>query len=81
VVEANHIAPKKLVININQSDNSERDLSQLQQILGVLRRHPGKDNVQLVIRKGEEITRLDVPDLTVDYSAGLMHELSPVLGM
>jgi DNA polymerase III alpha subunit len=80
-VEGNHVPPKKLVINIKQSDNSEKDLSQLQQILGVLRRYPGKDNVQLVIRKGEEITRLDVPDLTVDYSAGLMHELSPVLGM
>ncbi|MCX6002498.1 MAG: OB-fold nucleic acid binding domain-containing protein, partial [Chloroflexi bacterium] len=77
----NQAAPRKLVITIKQSDNSEKDLSQLQQILDVLRRHPGKDYVQLVIRKDEEITRLDVPDLTVDYSAGLMHELSPVLGM
>jgi len=81
VTESNHATPRKLVINIKQSDNSERDLSQLQQILGVLRRHPGRDNVQLVIRKGEEVTRMDVPDLKVDYSAGLMHELSPVLGI
>jgi DNA polymerase III alpha subunit len=79
--DSNPAPPKKLVINIKQSDDSEKDLSQLQQILSVLRRHPGQDNVQLVIRKGGEITRLDVPDLTVDYSAGLMHELSPVLGM
>ncbi|MCX5997040.1 MAG: DNA polymerase III subunit alpha [Chloroflexi bacterium] len=79
--DSNQAAPRKLVITIKQSDNSEKDLSQLQQILDVLRRHPGKDYVQLVIRKDEEITRLDVPDLTVDYSAGLMHELSPVLGM
>ena len=81
VADTNYTAPRKLVINIKQSENSERDLSQLQQILGVLRRHPGKDNVQLVIRRGEEVTRMDVPDLMVDYSAGLMHELSPVLGI
>jgi hypothetical protein len=81
VADSNQAVPRKLVINIKQSDNSERDLLQLQQILGVLRRHPGRDNVQLVIRKGEEVTRMDVPDLTVDYSPGLMHELSPVLGI
>ncbi len=77
----NHISPKKLTINIKQSDNSEKDLAQLQQIFGVLRKHPGNDHFQLAIHKGETVTRLDIPDLAIDYSVNLMNELKPILGM
>jgi len=45
--------------------------------MGVLRRHPGNDSVQLAIRKGEEITRMEVPDIKVDYSDELLGELTP----
>jgi DNA polymerase-3 subunit alpha len=72
--------PRKLTINIRQSDDSERDVSNLQQILAILRRYPGDDTVQLAINKAGVITRLDIPDLKVDYSAALIRELNPVLG-
>lgn len=81
VNNGNHISQKKLTINIKQSDNSEKDLDQLQQILGVLRKYPGNDHFQLAIHKGETVTRLDIPDLAIDYSANLMNELKPILGM
>jgi DNA polymerase III alpha subunit len=71
--------PRTLIINIRQSDDSQKDLEHLQKVLGVLRRHPGIDSVQLAIRRGEEITRMEVPDIKVDYSDELLSELTPQL--
>lgn len=68
--------PKKLVINISQSDNSDRDLEHLKLIMEVLRRYPGIDSVQLAIRKDDNITRLDVPDIKVAYCNDLIKELA-----
>ena len=73
----NHVKPRTLIINIRQSDDSQKDLEHLQKVMGVLRRHPGNDSVQLAIRKGEEITRMEVPDIKVDYSDELLGELTP----
>jgi len=75
----NYVKPRTLIINIRQSDDSQKDLEHLQKLLGVLRRHPGIDSVQLAIRRGEEITRMEVPDIKVDYSDELMSELTPQL--
>jgi len=71
----NHVAPKTLIINIRQSEDSGKDLEYLQKVLEVLRRYPGNDSVQLAIRRGDEITRLEVPDIKIDYSDNLMAEL------
>jgi len=73
----NHVKPRTLIINIRQSDDSQKDLEHLQKVMGVLRRHPGNDSVQLAIRKGEEITRMEVPDIKVDYSDELLGDLTP----
>jgi len=73
----NHVNPRKLVVNIKQSDDSQKDLEHLQKVLDVLRRHPGNDSVQLAIRRDDEITRMEVPDIKVDYSDELMRDLTP----
>ena len=73
----NHVKPRKLVVNIRQSDDSQKDLEHLQKVLDVLRRYPGNDSVQLAIRRGDEITRMEVPDIKVDYSEELMRDLIP----
>jgi hypothetical protein len=64
---------------INQGDDPEKELTQLHQIFDVLNRHPGKDSVQFVIYHRERVTRLDLPNITVDYSNGLMSELDSLL--
>ncbi len=80
-VESNnhYVAPKKLVINLNQSNDTEQDRVYLQHILEVLKRYPGKDSVQLAIRDRGKITRLDIPDIKIDYCNELMKELNPIL--
>jgi DNA polymerase-3 subunit alpha len=73
----NHVKPRTLIINIRQSEDSQKDLEHLQKVMGVLRRYPGNDSVQLAIRRGDEITRMEVPDIKVDYSEELLRELTP----
>ena len=72
-------APKKLVINLNQSSDTEQDRAYLQRIMEVLKRYPGRDSVQLAISDGDKVTRLDVPDIKIDYCNDLMKELDPIL--
>jgi len=75
----NHRKPRTLIINIRQSDDSQKDLDYLQKVMGVLHRYPGNDSVQLAIRRGDEITRMEVPDVKVDYCEELQNELPPQL--
>jgi DNA polymerase III alpha subunit len=72
--------PKKLVINISQSDDSERDLDYFKKIMNVLRRYPGNDTVQLAIRKNDKVTRMDIPDIKVQYCNELVSEIAMIQG-
>jgi len=74
-VKNNHAQSRTLIINIRQSEDPQKDLEYLQKVLEVLRRYPGGDNVQLAISRGDEITRLEVPDIKIDYSDDLIVEL------
>jgi DNA polymerase III alpha subunit len=76
----NHVKPRTLIINIRQSEDSQKDLEHLQKVLDILRRHPGDVSVQLAIRRGDNITRMEVPDIKVDNSDELLRELSPQTG-
>ncbi|MBN1691696.1 MAG: DNA polymerase III subunit alpha [Dehalococcoidia bacterium] len=71
----NHAKPRTLIINIRQSDDAQKDLESLQKLIAVLRRYPGNDSVQLAIRRGDEITRLEVPDIKVNCCEELQNEL------
>ncbi len=73
-------SPRKLVINITQSNDSEKDLEHLRQIMDTLRRYPGRDTVQLAIYKDDKMTRLDIPDIRVEYCNDLVSELAMLQG-
>jgi len=74
-------APKKLVINITQSDDSDRDLEYLKQIMNILHKYPGSDSVMLAIRKNDKVTRMDVPDIKVEYCNDLVSDLDLIQGL
>jgi DNA polymerase-3 subunit alpha len=77
----NHVAaPKSLVINISQSNDSDRDLEYLKHIMNILRRYPGNSSVQLAIRKDDKVTKLDIPDIKVEYCNDLVKELALLQG-
>lgn len=68
--------PKTLVINISQSEDSNKDLEYLKKIVDVLKRYPGKDTVQLAIRQDDKVTHMDIPDIKVEYCNDLVRELA-----
>ncbi len=68
--------PKKLTINMKQSEDTAKDVAYLQRVMEILRRYPGKDSVQLAIHKDDKITRMDMPDVKIDYCNDLIKELS-----
>jgi len=75
--KGNYVAPpKKLTVNIKQSDDDGKDVAYLQRVLEILRKYPGKDSVQLAIHKNEKVTRMDMPELRIDYCNDLIKELS-----
>ncbi|MBN1375215.1 MAG: DNA polymerase III subunit alpha [Dehalococcoidia bacterium] len=68
--------PRKLTVNIKQSDNNEKDLADFQRVMEILRKYPGRDSVQLSIHKNDKITRMELPDLKIEYCNDLIKELS-----
>ncbi len=70
---------RKLIININQTDKTEDDISQLCNIKEVLSRYPGKDKVQITIITPEETFKLKMP-LTTNYCTELAQEITRILG-
>lgn len=75
--KSNHVPlAKNLTIDIHQSNNSDKDLFQLQQIIEILKRYPGNDNVQLIIHNERQTIKMEIPDLKIDYSNGLVKELN-----
>jgi len=68
--------PRKLTINMKQSEDTAKDVAYLQRVMEILRRYPGKDSVQLSIQKDNKITRMDMPDVKIDYCNELIKELS-----
>jgi DNA polymerase III subunit alpha len=70
--------PRKLKISIEQTEDADRDRTNLQKILEILHRYPGRDAVQLSIRKNDKVTYMDLPDVHVDCSNDLIKELSQI---
>lgn len=72
----NHVAPtRKLAVNIRQSEDTDKDIANLQKVIEILRKYPGKDSVELFVQKNKTITRLDLPDVKIDYCNDLIKEL------
>jgi len=71
---------RRLTINIKQTEEIEKDVERLRQVIDILKNYPGQDTVSLVINTEEEMTNLEIPKLTIDYCPELASELSNILG-
>jgi DNA polymerase-3 subunit alpha len=71
---------RHLTINIKQTEEIEKDVERLRQVVDILKNYPGEDTVSLVITTEEEMTNLEIPRVTIDYCPELASELSNILG-
>ncbi len=71
---------RHLIINLNQTGNAEEDIECLRKVISILQSYPGQDRVSLAIIVEDEITNLDMPEITVNYCPELASELSSILG-
>jgi len=69
-----------LIINLNQTENAEKDVNLLHKIIGILQNYPGQDRVSLCVTTEGETTNLEMPEITVDYCPELAGKLSNILG-
>jgi DNA polymerase-3 subunit alpha len=72
-------APRKIVINITQSNRTEEDVTRLNQVMDVLARYPGQDTVLLSIVTPEEAVNMKMPN-TINYCPELDKEIDNILG-
>jgi len=70
----------RLTINIKQTEEIEKDVERLRQVIDILKNYPGQDTVSLSINTGEEIANLEIPKTTISYCPELATELSRILG-
>ena len=71
---------RHVMIDINRSDDAEKDVERLRKIMDILKSYPGQDRVSLAVVGDGETTNLDVPALTVNYCPELAGELGSILG-
>ena len=69
-----------VVIDIIQSDDEQRDIEHLRQIMDVLKSYPGQDKVSLSVLSQAEIINLAIPTLAIDYCPELARELNNIVG-
>ena len=73
--------PQKVVrLAVTESDDPSRDAHLLREVIGVLLEFPGRDRVNMDIRTGEKLVRLDLPVVSTGYSEGLHARLEDLLG-
>jgi DNA polymerase-3 subunit alpha len=71
---------RHVMIDINQSDDAEKDVERLHKIMDILKNYPGQDRVSLAVVNEDEVTNLDIPETTINYCPELAGELSRVVG-
>jgi DNA polymerase-3 subunit alpha len=72
--------PHHVIVDINQSDDAQKDIECLHRIVSILKSYPGQDKVSLAIVTNGERTNLEIPDITVDYCPELATQLSSIVG-
>lgn len=70
----------RLVLNIDQTGDTQRDVERLHRVIDILESYPGQYEVSLAIIGDDETTNLEMPGTTIDYCPELASELSNVLG-
>jgi len=71
--------PRKITVNIAQSDETEEDVTRLNQVMDILARYPGQDTVLLTIVTTEETVSMKLPN-TISYCPELAQEIDSILG-
>jgi len=69
-----------VIVDINQSDDAQKDIECLHRIVSALKSYPGQDRVSLAVVGNGERTNLEIPDITVDYCPELCRQLSSIVG-
>jgi DNA polymerase-3 subunit alpha len=73
------LLPRKIIINFTQSDETEEDITRLNQIMDILARYPGQDTVLFTIVTREETVNMKLPN-TISYCPELTREIDSILG-
>jgi DNA polymerase-3 subunit alpha len=71
--------PRKITINIAQTDKTEEDVTRLNKLMDILTHYPGQDTVLLTIATTEETVNLKLPN-TISYCPELAQEIESILG-
>jgi DNA polymerase-3 subunit alpha len=71
--------PRKITINITQTDKTEEDVTRLDKLMDILARYPGQDTVVLTIDTAEETVNMKLPN-TISYCPELAQEIDGILG-
>ncbi|MEE8420016.1 MAG: DNA polymerase III subunit alpha [Dehalococcoidales bacterium] len=71
---------RRLVINLNQTDDEGRDKKNLHRIIAALKSFPGKDEVKLAVVKDEQTVNLKLPGITTGYGEELHQRLAELVG-
>jgi hypothetical protein len=73
--------PQKVVrLAVTESEDPNHDAHLLREVIGVLLEYPGRDRVNLDIRTGERLVRMDLPVVSTGYCEGLHSRLEEILG-
>jgi len=71
---------RHVMIDVNQSEDGEKDVECLHRIADILKNYPGQDRVSLIVVGDSETTNLEMPNITVNYCPELAGELSEIVG-
>ena len=73
--------PQKVVrLAVTESEDPSHDAHLLREVIGVLLEFPGRDRVNLDIRTGERVVRMDLPVVSTGYCEELHSRLEELLG-
>jgi DNA polymerase-3 subunit alpha len=71
--------PRKIVINITQSERSDDDVIRLKEVMEALDRYPGQDTVLISVVTPDESVNMKMPK-TINYCPDLAKEIDGILG-
>ena len=66
---------RRLMITLAQTEDEQGDLNKLQEVLNVIRDHPGHDEVCLTIATGDGVVSMAMPHMTAECGYGLRRRL------
>jgi DNA polymerase-3 subunit alpha len=72
--------PRRVTINISQTEDIEDDIARLRQVLAMLEQFPGEDKAYLAIDDSIGTVTLDLPTLGVSYCPQLHRQLAEIVG-